>query len=112
MARVASKDSSTTASLDSPVNSPGRNAVLAVQEHPDRRELFFKGDRGIFEDVRKERDLFRSANWTLNLPVIPVKLNHKVFAMFKIREVYDPIAEGCMVVTCGVSIPTGLDTRP
>lgn len=42
-------------------------------------------------------DLFSSTDWAFDLPVRPVDRNHKVFAVFKIREIDYRVSE-CSVI--------------
>lgn len=100
------------------VKFPGRNAVLAVHQHPRSRKPLFQGHRRILKDrsglERKARlgvsgvalpyailgeiaDPFRSAFRAGDLPVRPADRKHKVLAVLEIQEVDYRVSE-CSVV--------------
>src|SRR6185312_5291295 len=101
------------------VEFPGRNSVLAVHDHPGSRKPLLQRDRGVFKDgsrlqaeagfrmvtvafpdawLRQPRHFFRTAFRALHLAVGPSQLSHKLFAMFKIREIQDRVPKYCFGV--------------
>lgn len=102
---------------DGAVKFPGGDAILAVQEHPDCRKPLFQRNWGVLKDrpgleskarfgvrgvalpdpvLRQVADLLGAALRTLYLTIRPPQVNHKLFAMFEIREVQDRVSKGGM----------------
>ena len=94
-----------------------RDAVLAVQEHPDCREPLLQGDRRVLKDraslqrearfrvlrialpdaiLGKVADLFRTAFRALYLAIRPAQIHHELAAGFEFREVQDRVSEASM----------------